>query len=116
MPERTQQINKLLKKELAILMAKEIDFSDNVLVTIEKVETLNDLSQANVLIEVFPEKSLCLALKILEKNCSKLHQGLNRRIKLRKIPKIRFKPEKQVAQELKIARLLDEIAKDDKME
>ena len=111
MAQRIKKIDGLLKKELGALVLKEINFPENTLVTLERVETAEDLTQTKVFIAVFPNKATAVALKILNSQSYDLHQGLNKRLFLRKVPKLRFFEDKQLAKEQKVEELLHEIEK-----
>ena len=111
MSKRIQRINQLIKKELSQIILREIEFPQDVLVTITRVETSPNLIESNVWISVLPEEKLKRILEILNKNIYFLQQKLNKRLKMRPIPRIRFLEEKKTAEAGKIEELLEELKK-----
>jgi len=107
--ERIQQVNQLIKKELGQILLREGDFSKNVLVTITRVDTTRNLIDSRIYISVLPEDQSSRILEILRRRVFGIQQLLNRRLKMRPIPKISFIEEKQTAEAGKIEQLLQEI-------
>jgi len=108
---RIQRINQLIKKELSQIILREIEFPQDVLVTITRVEISANLIEGNIWISVLPEEKLKRILEILNKNIYFLQQKLNKRLKMRPIPRIRFLEEKKTAEAGKIEELLEELKK-----
>lgn len=109
---RIQEINSLIKKELNKIILKEFDFSRNVLVTIIKVDTVIDLSKTNVYVSVMPSYKKDEILVILNNNIYKTQQKLNRRLKMRLVPKIVFNKEIGTEETSKIENILEKIKKE----
>lgn len=109
--ERLQRVNQLLKKELSRLLLKEMEFPPDVLTTITRLETTKDLRESNVFVSVFPkEKSEKICL-ILNKSVYSLQPKLNKRLKMRPLPKIRFLEEKLISEAGRIEEILAELKK-----
>lgn len=106
---RIQRVNQLIKKELSKILLKEVDFPQGTLVTVTRVETLSNLQEAKVFISVMPEEKNPKVLEILNKLIYELQQKLNRRLKMRPTPKIRFVEEKATREAGRIEELLEEI-------
>ncbi len=111
MTRRIQRVSQLIKKELSQLLLKEVDFPEGVLVTITRVETSANLFQAKAYISVMPEEKLSKVLQILDKLIYFLQQRLNKRLKMRPIPRIIFMEEKATAEAGRVEELLEEIHK-----
>ncbi|MFH1423661.1 MAG: 30S ribosome-binding factor RbfA [Candidatus Nealsonbacteria bacterium] len=107
--ERIQQVNQLIKKELGQIVLREFDFSKNSLVTVTRVETSRNLIHAKVYISVLPEIQSPQVLKTLNQRIYGVQQRLNKRLRMRPIPKINFVEEKETVQAGKIEQLLQEI-------
>ncbi|MFH1780641.1 MAG: 30S ribosome-binding factor RbfA [Candidatus Nealsonbacteria bacterium] len=107
--DRIQQVNKLIKKELGQIILREGDFSKDVLVTITRVEATHNLIDAKIYISVLPESQFQRVLETLGRHIFHLQQALNKRLRMRPIPKIIFIEEKETAQAGKIEQLLQEI-------
>lgn len=111
MLKRIQRVNQLIKRELSQLLLKEIDFPKGVLVTITRVESSPGLNQARVYISVFPEHLSQKVIQILNYRIYGLQQRINKRLKMRPIPRIKFVEEKETATAGRIEELLEEIKK-----
>jgi ribosome-binding factor A len=109
MSYRIQKVNELIKKELGQLILKEVDFPKDVLVTITRVESADDLCVARVYISSFPESPS--VLQILNNNIYELQQKLNKRLKMRPTPKILFFKEEKTKEAGDIEKILDKIKK-----
>ena len=107
MSRRIPRVNQLIKKELSQILLKESDFPQNTLVTITRVETSPDLEQTRVYISVIPFSSR--ALQMLNKKNHSLQALLNKRLKMKKIPRIKFEEEKETARAARIEELLEKI-------
>lgn len=109
MSKRISRVNELIKEELSKIIQKEIDVSRETLITLTRVETSSDLEQANVYISVLPEKQEKIILQILDKNVYELQQKLNKRLRMRPIPRIQFKEEKETVEAGKIEEILEKL-------
>ena len=107
--ERIPQVNQLIKKELGQILLREGEFSKNVLVTITRVETSRNLIDTRVYVSVLPENQSQGIFEILNRRIFHIQQLLNRRLRMRPIPKIMFVGERETAQASRIEQLLEEI-------
>jgi len=114
MSKRIQRINQLIKKELSQIILREIEFPQDVLVTITRVETSPNLIESNVWISVLPEEKLKRILEILNKNIYFLQQKLNKRLTMRPIPRIKFLEERKTSEASRIEEILEELKKEEK--
>ena len=90
MSKRISRLNKLIKEELGKILLKEGDFPKGVLVTITRVETLSNLSEAKVWVSVLPEDQGEKIVGNLNKRIYFLQQKINKILRMRIVPKIRF--------------------------
>ncbi|MBU4298575.1 30S ribosome-binding factor RbfA [Patescibacteria group bacterium] len=109
MSKRIPRVNQLLKKELGQIILKEIDFPKDVLVTITRVETLPNLSESRVFISVFPEKISREILEILRREIYFLQQKINKRLKMRPLPRLLFVLEKMTVEAGRIEEILEKL-------
>jgi len=107
--ERIPRVNQLIKKELSQIILKKFDFPPAVLVTVTRVEASRNLIHARVYVSVLPEAEAPQIFKLLNQRIYGIQQLLNRRLRMRPIPKINFIEERQTAQAGKIEELLEEI-------
>jgi len=111
MNNRIQRVNQLIKKEVSQIILREVDFPKDVLVTVTRVETSRDLKQAKVYISVMSKDKHTQVLEILNRQIYNLQQRLNKRLKMRPIPRIKFLEEEKTAEAGRIEELLEEIHK-----
>lgn len=109
MKDRTQRINELIKRELSGILLRESLFPSDLLVTITRIETSANLIQAKVWVSVLPETKSKIVMKILNDQIYDLQQKINRKFKMRPVPRIVFKEEKQIAKANRVEELLEEI-------
>ena|SRR4030042_581593 len=106
MLNRIAKVNQLIKKELSQIILREIDFPSGVLVTLTRVETVPNLSEAKIYVSVMPGKKQQIVFTILENKVWHLQQLLNKRLKMRPIPKICFVKEKETLEAGRIEEIL----------
>lgn len=114
MTKRIPQVNRLLQRELGQIFLRELDFPRGSLVTVTRVATSPDLNQAKVSISVLPEKETEKVLRALNRRIYEIQQQINRKLKMRPIPRLRFSPEKETGGAAKIEELLEELKKEEK--
>jgi ribosome-binding factor A len=111
---RIERVEALIQEELGRIILKEIEFPLGTLVTITRVSCSIDLANASIFVAVLPEEKVKRVLEILGKMVYVLQQILNKRLRMRPIPKIRFVEETQTAHAAKIEGLIEEIKKGEK--
>jgi len=109
MIDRIKRINQLIKKKIADILLREMSFNRNFLVTIQNVDTSKDLKYTKIRISVMPFEKSEEILKILEKRTLYIQKELNKSIKIRFIPQIRFEIDKGEEKAGRIEKLLKEI-------
>ena len=109
--KRNLRVNQLIKKELAQIILREINFPKDLLVTVTRVETSANLIQAKIYISVLPINKNSQVLEILNHQIYDLQQKLNKRLKMRPIPRIIFVQEKKTQEAGRIEELLEKIHK-----
>jgi len=107
MSERIQRVNQLIKRELSQMILKEFDFQARALVTITRVDTSSDLTQAKVYVSSIPDSFK--AIKILNYKVNYLQYRLKKRLRMKIIPRIKFFEEKQAAEASRIEEILEKI-------
>lgn len=86
---RGEKLNMLVQGELGTIIDREIEFPESTLVTITHVVTSPDLRYATIFISVFGG-SVKRILEMLEKNVYHIQQQLNKALRMRPVPRIRF--------------------------
>jgi ribosome-binding factor A len=110
--QRILRVNQLIKKEIAKLLLKEIDFPKDVLVTVSQVDCSPDLIQAKVYISCLPQEGWKRVIKILKENIWSLQKKLDKRLRMRPVPKLIFVKEEKLARAAKVEELLEKIRDD----
>jgi ribosome-binding factor A len=90
MSERIEKINQLLKQHLSEIINKELTVKNGVFISIPKAECGKDLRQAKIFLSVYPDKENNYALKTLQKEAYKIQGLLNKKLKMKPLPKISF--------------------------
>lgn len=102
---RIERINKLLKEEVNKIILKEFDFV-NVLVTIINVETSDDLKYSDIEVSVLPDKKEKLILEMIKRQIYGIQKTLDKRLKMRPVPRIKFIIDQNIKKLHKIDELL----------
>lgn len=109
MSERIQKINKLIKRHLGEIFLKELSLKPGLFLTISKVDTTPDLRYTQVSISVFPYKEADYAIKTLSKELYSIQGSLNKKLKMRPLPRLGFKLDPTEEEADKIEKILLEI-------
>ncbi len=86
---RLDKINELIHRFMSDLLRRELDVDS--LVTISSVVTSSNGQETTISITVFPFEKSADALKEIQKNIYEIQQKLNRGLRMRPVPKVRFK-------------------------
>ncbi|MEK9134898.1 MAG: 30S ribosome-binding factor RbfA [Patescibacteria group bacterium] len=111
MSTRVLRVNSLIQQELNKFFLKELDFNIDTLVTITRVDTYSNLIESNVYISVWPETKKENILAFLNRRIYFIQQELNKRLKMRPVPKIRFLAEKLTIEAGQIEEVLEKLKK-----
>lgn len=109
MTNRISRVNQLIRKELSQIILREVEFQPDVLVTLTRVETVPNLSESRVYISCIPEAGQEKVLGALKSQIWHLQQLLNKRLRMRPIPKIIFLEEKEAFEAGKIEEVLERL-------
>jgi ribosome-binding factor A len=103
---RIEKVNSLLQHELSKIIFRDFAFSPEILVTLTRVETTGNLIEAKVYVSVFPEAKAAGIINALQKSVYSVQYKINRTLRQRPIPKIKFVKETEVSHAAKIEELL----------
>lgn len=107
--ERAERLNELIRKEVGEIIFNTLDTEPGVLVTVTRVITNANLFTAEVFISVYPSNKAEEILKKLGRSIYEIQQLLNKKLKVRPVPKIIFKYDKNPEEASKIENILKEI-------
>ena len=106
MSNRIEKVNSLLEHEISKIILKDFAFSPEILVTLTRVDSSANLIEAKVYISDFPEEKSAGILNALQKSVYDVQYKINRTLKMRPIPKIKFVKETEISNAAKIEELL----------
>lgn len=114
MKKRIERVDALIKNEVSKLLLKEVDFPDNILVTVTRVETTPNLIESKVYVSVLPEKEGERIFTILDKIIYGLQQKINNKLRMRPVPKIIFVKEEKTKEAARVEAILEELKNEGK--
>lgn len=91
---RIQKVNELIRQQLALLIVREVEFPENTVATIMRVETDADIKKARIFINITPEEHKNSALTAIKKRGPYLQHQLNRTLEMHYVPSLSFAIEK----------------------
>ena len=104
---RLEKINELIHRFISDLIRRELD--TDALVTVARVETSANGQHSTISITVFPFDKSAEVEKEIAKNIYEIQQKLNRGLRMRPVPKIRFELNESEEQGDKILRTIDKL-------
>ena len=115
MSKRIQRLNQIIKKEVAQLILREIDWEEggwrprDVLVTVTGAEVTPDLRESKVYVSAIPEENEEQVLALLNRKVFLLQKKIDKRLKMRPVPKISFVKEKRTVEAGRIEEILEKL-------
>jgi len=109
MSNRLEKVNSLLEHEIGKILLKDFAFSPEILVTLTRVITSSNLIEAKVYISVYPEEKSAGILNALNKSVYDVQYKINRVLRQRPIPKIKFVKETEISRAARVEELLSKI-------
>lgn len=108
MSRRIEQVNEVLRSEIALAIARELDFS-GALITVTKADCTRDLNSAKVWVSVLPDNKAGSALQDLRKRQGLIRQAIAKNILWRKLPRLIFLFDDTEKQAAKLEDIFNEI-------
>jgi len=108
---KIEKTNAFIQKELGNIILKELDIFPGILLTITRTECSPNFIEVKVFVSVLPEDKTEEVFSLLQRNIFNLQQMLNKKMKVRPVPKIKFVKETQTAQAARIEKALKDIGK-----
>lgn len=100
MSNRIEKVNSLLQHEIGKIILRDFAFSPEILVTLTRVDTTANLIEAKAYISVFPEVKAEGIINALNKSVYDIQYKINRTLKMRPIPRIKFVKETEIAKSI----------------
>jgi len=111
MSKRTSRVNQLIQKELSGIILREVELARGVLATITRTEVTPDLREVKVYISCFPENKNQEIFRALKREIYFIQKILDKRLKMKIVPKIKFLEEKKTQEAGEIEAILEKINK-----
>ena len=113
MKHRLERVCEVLKRELGLILLREIDFAP-VLVTVSSVDVTPDLKQAHVFVSALgcPGQQRHV-LEKLERSRAHLQGEIAKRVSLKHTPHLFFKLDSSMERGSRILSIMDELGLDD---
>ena len=112
--KRSEQLEKYLKREINKVIYREINDPRIKFITITKIQVSSDLKYAKIFVSTFndnDEDRQKLALEGLEHATKFIRGEIGKDLKLRFIPEITFKIDKDIEYQYKLQKIISEIHK-----
>jgi len=110
--ERIKKVNELIKRELGTIILRQVDYPKDLLLTLSKVECSSGLRDAKVWVSVMPGNRATWVLNVLQRNIYNIQKTLDKRLRMRPVPKIRFLRQEKIGDAEKVDEILDKIKRD----
>ena len=114
MNNRIERVNSLLEKEISKILLKDFAFSPEILVTLTHVDTTANLIDAKAYISIFPDEKADAIIHALDKSVYDVQYKINRTLRMRPIPKIKFVKDKELSRAGRIEELLGKLKNNEK--
>lgn len=111
--KRIEKVNELIKEELAKIIERMVEFPEGALVTVTRVEVSEDKLYANAFFSLLSGSGVSEIeiLNLLKKNVYIIQQALNKKLRIRPVPKIRFFIDEAEKKRERIEELLSNLEK-----
>jgi len=109
-PKRSEHLEKSLKKEINNIIYRKINDPRIKFVTITKIKVSPDLKYADIFVTIFNDKAQQRkALEGLKSATKFIRVELGKDLKLRFVPKIEFKIDKDLEHQYKLLKIITEV-------
>ena len=105
---RAEKLSEAVRREINEILLRELSFKPGVFVTLTRVDTSSDLRYTHLFLSIFPEQETQYVLEGLKKEIYKIQGLLNKKLRMRPLPKIVFKLDTSEIEAEKIEKLLRE--------
>ena len=123
MAKRIEKVNSLLEQEIGKIILREFYFPE-VMVTLTRADCSANLFESKIrllpniykynFISCYPDKKIDEIVKTLNKNVARIQHEINRKLRMRPVPKIKFAKDKEMSKVGRVEELLCQLKKDEK--
>jgi len=108
MKHRLLRVNEIVKRELSVLLARDVAF-DDALVTVNQVKVTPDLKKAHVFVSVLGSEPKASVMAKLETHRTILQADLTKRVVLKYTPHLVFHLDDSIERGTRIIEILQEL-------
>ena len=109
MKYRLERVREVLKRELGVIMVRELRFTSP-LVTVSGVDITPDLKQAHVFVSVIGnDRQQREAIELLEENRVMLQHELAKRVVIKYTPHLNFRLDGSIERGARVINIMDEL-------
>lgn len=109
MKYRLERVREVLKRELGVIMVRELRFTSP-LVTVSDVDITPDLKQAHVFVSAIGnDREQREAIELLEQNRVMLQHELSKRVVIKYTPHLNFKLDGSIERGARVITIMDEL-------
>lgn len=109
---RTKRVNSLLEQEIGKIILRDFYFPKT-MITLTHVDVSGNLIEAKVYISAYPDDKLDEIMAVLNKNIVRIQHEINRKLRMRPVPKIIFVKDKDIAKAGRVEELLAKIQREE---
>jgi len=110
---RIEKVNAELRRQIMQIIQKEIDDPIVDFLSITRVETTLDLQESKVYFSMLDESKYDAAQEILDSTNSLIRVKLAKKIRLKILPKLFFKPDNSIKYSVDIYQKIEELKEED---
>jgi len=109
-PRRIEKVNVLIREVIALILSRDVHFPEGALVTVTRISTSEDLYYAAVFISVLAgdETKEKEVLDQLRRSAGEIQHELNKRLRMRPVPRITFAIDEEEKRRERVEKLLSE--------
>jgi ribosome-binding factor A len=103
---RLEKVSELIRRELSFILARKFG-GKGVIFTMTKVDVSPDVRYADIYFVVMPEEEKKNTLNKFNSDISSIQELLNKRLRMRPVPKIRFHLDREEEAAKEVEEILD---------
>ncbi|MDO8494902.1 MAG: 30S ribosome-binding factor RbfA [bacterium] len=105
---RQEKISELLREEIGKILLRELDFDADAIVTVTRAIVSEDRNHAKIYVSVLPSQFAEEAMEAIKKQVYFLQQALNKKMRIRPVPRIAFVLDRTEEEAARIEKIIDE--------
>ena len=108
---RIEKLDSLIHQDLGEMIQREYTPPEGALVSLTRTAASRNLQEAKVYISVIPDRLGNEVVGNLQKNAWRFQEELNKKLKMRPVPKIIFAGDRQAAQAQAVETIMEQLQK-----